>query len=83
MERTDPPFTLLDEAAISAGELRRDPYDFCFVEHFGSSCEEIETRFAFSGHFGFLVGNLQRFQTIQCAMEYSKTILIIKIGRGS
>ena len=33
MERNDPPFALLDEAAISAAELRRDPYDFAFVEH--------------------------------------------------
>ena len=27
------PFTLLDEAAIAAAELRRDPYDFTFVEN--------------------------------------------------
>jgi SM-20-related protein len=27
------PFALLDEAAIAAAELRRDPYDFAFVEH--------------------------------------------------
>jgi hypothetical protein len=33
MEPNDPPFNMLDEAAISAAELRRDPYDFCFVEH--------------------------------------------------
>ncbi len=33
MERNDPPFTLLDEAAISGAELRRDPYDFAFVEN--------------------------------------------------
>ncbi|HWJ18519.1 MAG TPA: hypothetical protein VNR65_07330, partial [Geobacterales bacterium] len=33
MERNDPPFALLDEAAISSAELRRDPYDFCFVEN--------------------------------------------------
>ena len=33
MQPNDPPFTLLDEAAISAADLRRDPFDFCFVEH--------------------------------------------------
>jgi hypothetical protein len=33
MGRNDPPFAVLDEAAISAAELRRDPYDFCFVEN--------------------------------------------------
>ena len=27
------PFSLLDEAAIAAAELRRDPYDFAFVEN--------------------------------------------------
>jgi len=27
-----PPFSMLDEAAIEAAELRRDPYDFAFVE---------------------------------------------------
>ncbi len=27
------PFALLDEAALAAVELRRDPYDFAFVEH--------------------------------------------------
>ena len=29
----EPPFALLDEAAIEAAELRHDPYDFAFVEH--------------------------------------------------
>jgi SM-20-related protein len=29
----DPPFAMLDEAAIAAADLRRDPYDFAFVEH--------------------------------------------------
>ncbi len=29
----DAPFTLLDETAIAAAELRRDPYDFAFVEN--------------------------------------------------
>ena len=33
MQPNDPPFTLLDEASISAADLRRDPFDFCFVEH--------------------------------------------------
>ncbi len=33
MERNDPSFTLLDEEAISVAELRRDPYDYCFVKH--------------------------------------------------
>ncbi len=33
MPSRDPPFALLDEAAISAAELRRDPYDFAFVDH--------------------------------------------------
>ncbi len=28
----EPPFALLDEAAIAAAELRRDPYDFAFVD---------------------------------------------------
>jgi hypothetical protein len=28
----DPPFALLDEAAIAAAELRHDPYDFAFVD---------------------------------------------------
>ncbi len=31
MPNTAPQFNLLDEAAISAAELRRDPYDFTFV----------------------------------------------------
>jgi SM-20-related protein len=29
----DVPLTMLDEAAIKAAELRRDPYDFAFVEN--------------------------------------------------
>lgn len=29
----DAPFSLLDEAAITAAELHHDPYDFSFVEH--------------------------------------------------
>jgi hypothetical protein len=33
MENHEPPFTMLDEEAIAAAELRRDPYDFAFVEH--------------------------------------------------
>ncbi len=33
MQPNDPPFTRLDEAAISAAELRRTPYDFAYVEH--------------------------------------------------
>ncbi|MDA8253685.1 MAG: 2OG-Fe(II) oxygenase [Rhodospirillales bacterium] len=32
MQDNEPPFTMLDEAAIAAAELRRDPYDFAFVE---------------------------------------------------
>ena len=32
MERNDPPFNLLNEEAIAAAELRRDPYDYCFVD---------------------------------------------------
>ena len=32
MAQSEPPFQLLDEAAIAAAELRRDPYDFSFVE---------------------------------------------------
>jgi hypothetical protein len=32
MEDGDAPFLLLNEAAIAAAELRRDPYDFVFVE---------------------------------------------------
>lgn len=31
MSTIAPPFSLLDESAISAAELRRDPYDFAFV----------------------------------------------------
>lgn len=33
MADTAAPFSMLDEAAIAAAELRRDPYDFCFVEN--------------------------------------------------
>ena len=33
MQPNDSSFTLLDEAAISAADLRSDPFDFCFVEH--------------------------------------------------
>lgn len=33
MQSSHPPFNLLDESAIAAAELRRDPYDFAFVEH--------------------------------------------------
>lgn len=29
----DAPLSMLDEAAITAAELRHDPYDFAFVEH--------------------------------------------------
>lgn len=32
MATNDPPFSLLDEAAIAAAELRHDPYDFAFVD---------------------------------------------------
>lgn len=32
MSQSDPPFSMLDEATIAAAELRRDPYDFAFVE---------------------------------------------------
>ncbi len=32
MTTPPPPFAMLDEAAIAAAELRRDPYDFAFVE---------------------------------------------------
>src|SRR5512135_1789929 len=32
MSQSDSPFSLLDEAAIAAAELHRDPYDFAFVE---------------------------------------------------
>ena len=30
---SDAPLTMFDEAAIAAADLRRDPYDFAFVEH--------------------------------------------------
>lgn len=33
VKTSDAPFAVLDEAAIAAAELRRDPYDFAFVEH--------------------------------------------------
>jgi len=33
MQNGDAPFSMLDEAAITAAELRHDPYDFAFVEH--------------------------------------------------
>ena len=33
MQNGDAPFSMLDEAAIAAAELRHDPYDFAFVEH--------------------------------------------------
>ena len=32
MASQDSPFSLLDEAAIAAADLRRDPYDYAFVE---------------------------------------------------
>ncbi len=32
MSQSDPSFSMLDEAAIAAAELRRDPYDFAYVE---------------------------------------------------
>ena len=32
MTDTDKPFNVLDEAAIAAAELRRDPYDYAFVD---------------------------------------------------
>ncbi|MGA7180004.1 MAG: hypothetical protein WBX11_10510 [Thiobacillaceae bacterium] len=32
MASQEPPFSLLDESAIAAVELRRDPYDYAFVE---------------------------------------------------
>ena len=31
-ENTTAPFNLINEAAIAAAELRRDPYDYCYVE---------------------------------------------------
>jgi SM-20-related protein len=33
MQDSDAPLTMIDEAAVSAAELRRDPYDFTFIEH--------------------------------------------------
>ena len=33
MQNGDAAFSMLDEAAITAAEVRRDPYDFAFVEH--------------------------------------------------
>lgn len=33
MQAAEAPLSMLDEAAIAAAELRRDPYDFAFVEH--------------------------------------------------
>ncbi|ABQ29149.1 2OG-Fe(II) oxygenase [Acidiphilium cryptum] len=33
MTDTSAPFKMLDEAAIAAAALRRDPYDYCFVEN--------------------------------------------------
>ncbi|MEX0697240.1 MAG: 2OG-Fe(II) oxygenase [Dongiaceae bacterium] len=33
MQNGHAPFSMLDEAVIAAAELRRDPYDFAFVEH--------------------------------------------------
>lgn len=38
MPSSDPPFSLLDEAAISAAELRRAPYDFAYVEQAIAPC---------------------------------------------
>ena len=32
MSQSDPLFSMLDEATIAAAELRRDPYDFAYVE---------------------------------------------------
>lgn len=32
MKARDPPFSLLDERAIAAAALRRDPYDFAYVD---------------------------------------------------
>jgi 2-oxoglutarate-Fe(II)-dependent oxygenase superfamily protein len=39
MANSDPPFALLDEAAIAAAELRHAPYDFAFAE------QAIDSRF--------------------------------------
>jgi 2-oxoglutarate-Fe(II)-dependent oxygenase superfamily protein len=33
MLETDEPLRMIDETAVSAAELRHDPYDFAFVEH--------------------------------------------------
>jgi SM-20-related protein len=33
MPDSDAPFAMLDETAITAAELRHDPYDFAFVKH--------------------------------------------------
>ena len=33
MRDSNAPLTMLDEAAITAAELRHDPYDFAFVDH--------------------------------------------------
>ncbi len=33
MTDTDAPLAMIDEAAIAAAPLRRDPYDFTFIEH--------------------------------------------------
>ncbi len=33
MPDSDAPLEMIDEAAVAAAELRRDPYDFAFVEH--------------------------------------------------
>jgi SM-20-related protein len=32
MQDSDSPLTMIDEAAVAAAELRRDPYDFTYVE---------------------------------------------------
>jgi len=28
----DPPFTMLNEAAIAAAELKHDPFDYCYMD---------------------------------------------------
>lgn len=33
LQDSDRPLSMLDEAAVAAAPLRRDPYDFAFVEH--------------------------------------------------
>jgi SM-20-related protein len=33
MDTSDAPLKMIDEAAVAAAALRRDPYDFTFVEH--------------------------------------------------